>query len=78
MISEKKQEMKKWISTWQIASLALKKFKKNDLRSPDYYEKNRKTLEDMLQYACEHAKPRLKSGLTEQQRLFMKMRHKNH
>lgn len=68
------EQTKKWVNAWQKASEALKDMKKNELRAPDYYEKNRKILDDMLQYACENAKSRFSSGLVEQQRLFMKMK----
>ena len=43
-----------------------------------HYEKNRKMLDQMLQYACENSTPRSSSGLVEQQRLFMKMKDKRH
>jgi hypothetical protein len=54
--------------------VSLKEIKKKELRAPGYYDRNRQILDDMLQYACEHAKPQLQSGLAEQQRLFMKMK----
>lgn len=71
------EETKKWVDTWQKAAVALNGVKKKELCDPDYYEKNRKTLDGMLQYACENAKIRLSSGLVEQQRLFMKMKEIN-
>ncbi len=74
---ENVQKMKKWISAWNAAAVSLKEIKKKELRAPEYYDRNRQILDDMLQYACQHAKPRLKSGLEEQQRLFMKMKIKN-
>lgn len=73
----KQEETKKWVDTWQIAAGALNDVKKNELCDPDYYEKNRKILDGMLQYACENAKIRLSSGLVEQQRLFIKMKDIN-
>ncbi len=72
-MSDKKQEIKKWVEAWQKAAISLKEIKKNELRSKDYYEKNRKILDEMLQYACDNSKPRLTSGLVEQQRFFMKL-----
>ncbi|MFZ2630163.1 MAG: hypothetical protein WA081_08295 [Desulfosalsimonadaceae bacterium] len=72
------EETKKWVDAWQKASVALNDIKKNELCDPDYYEKNRKILDGMLQYACENAKIRLSSGLVEQQRLFIKMKKINY
>jgi len=74
MADVKNQEMKKWVSAWQKAALSLKGIKKNELRAPDYYEKNRKMLDEMLQYACDNVKVRSFSGLVEQQRFFMKFK----
>lgn len=73
---ENVQKMKKWISAWNAAAVSLKQIKKKELRASGYYDRNRQILEDMLQYACDHAKPRLKTGLEEQQRLFLKIRRK--
>jgi hypothetical protein len=73
MMPEKTQEMEKWVKTWQTANISLKEIKKKELRAPDYYEKNLKILDEMLQYACENAKVRLSSGLMEQQHFFMKI-----
>jgi len=70
----KKHEIEKWVSTWQNASLALRNLKRNELRSYDYYEKNLKVFDEMLQYACDRVRVRPSSGLVEQQRIFMKLR----
>lgn len=64
----------KWVATWKIAASSLQKVKGNELRSPDYYEKSQNGLDEMLQYACDHAKVRLTSGLVEQQQIFSKFR----
>jgi hypothetical protein len=69
-----KQEIEKWIRTWHNASLSLKNIKINELRSYDYYEKNLKVLDEMLQYAFDRCRTRPSSGLVEQQRIFMKLR----
>ena len=70
----KKQEIKKWVKTWQKAGLSLKEIKKNELRAADYYEKSYKFLDEMLQYACDNASPRPLSGLIEQQQFFIKFK----
>ncbi len=77
-MSDSEKDIKKWIKAWHNASLSLKELKKNELRADDYYEKNRKMLDEMLQYACENSTPRSSSGLVEQQRLFMKLKDKKH
>lgn len=73
---ETKENIKKWTAAWQQAAAALKELKKQELRAPDYYEKHRRILDDMLQYACKNRTERLTSGLVEQQRWFMKLRGK--
>lgn len=70
----KNQEMRKWVKMWQNTSLVLKNLKRDELRSNDYYEKNIKILDEMLQYACNRGRVRLSSGLVKQQRIFMKLR----
>lgn len=65
--------IKKWVQTWQRAGVALDEVKKQELRDPEYYEKNRELLNSMLQYACDHSTVRLDSGLVEMQKIFMKI-----
>jgi len=77
-MADSEKDIRKWIKAWRNASLSLRELKKNELRAGDYYEKNRKMLDEMLQYACENSTPRPSSGLVEQQRLFMKMKDKRH
>ena len=62
-----------WIESWKRASVALKAVKRRELRTYDY-AKNQAIVDGMLQWAFEHRKVRLTSGLVEQQRLFMKMK----
>ena len=76
MIESNRKTIKKWIEVWKEASAALQEIKINELRSDEYYQKNRQFLNEMLQYAFEHRKVRLSSGLVEQQRIFMKLRKK--
>ena len=71
-IIENKQT-EKWVKTWQRAGEALEEIKQQELRSYDYH-KNLKVIDEMLQWAHEHRKIRLTSGLVEQQRLFMEIR----
>jgi len=69
-----KKTIKKWIEVWKEAGTALQEIKINELRSDDYYQKNKQFLNEMLQYAFEHRTVRLTSGLVEQQKFFMKLR----
>ncbi len=71
-----KEEIKKWVETWDKASIALLEIKKAELRADDYYEKNYKLLSEMFKYAFKHRKVRFTSGLIEQQRIFMKIHKK--
>ncbi len=72
--SDKKQ-IRLWIETWKKAGAALEEIRRRELESSDY-GKNQDIIDNMLQFACENRKPRLTSGLVEQQRWFMKMREK--
>ncbi|MBN2411657.1 hypothetical protein JXQ31_08190 [candidate division KSB1 bacterium] len=63
---------KKWVQTWEKAGKSLREIKKNELRSENYYSRNRHLLNDMLHYAFEHRKIRLTSGLVEMQKYFKK------
>ena len=62
-----------WVDTWKRAGPALEAVKRRELRFYDY-DINRALMDDMLQWACDHRRIRLTSGLVEQQRIFMKMR----
>ena len=62
-----------WIESWKRALVALKAVKRRELHTYDY-AKNQAIVDGMLQWAFEHRKVRLTSGLVEQQRLFMKMK----
>lgn len=71
-MSDSDGNISKWVETWQRATPALKKVKKEEMRKFDY-QKNLPLIDDMLQWACDHQQVRLNSGLVEQQRLFMKL-----
>jgi hypothetical protein len=75
MTHDEKKLMKKWVETWKRAGPILEEIRKDELRNFDY-QKNKQIIDEMLQWAIDHAKPRLSSGLVEQQRWFMKMREK--
>ena len=68
-----KKNIKQWVQSWKRAEVALKVVKYRELRSYDYM-KNLPIIDEMLQWACDHQKKRLNSGLVEQQRLFMKLK----
>lgn len=70
------ENMKNWVAGWGRAAKALEEVKRRELRAYDYQE-NKAVVNGMLQWACDHATPRLDSGLVEQQRLFKKLRNKN-
>jgi hypothetical protein len=70
-----KEELRLWVETWKKAGKALEEIKRHKLQSYNYPE-NQEIIDSMLQFAYKHRKPRLTSGLVEQQRWFMKMREK--
>ena len=69
----KSKQTEKWVKTWQRTGAVLDEIKRRELRAYDY-NKNRKIIDEMLQWAQDHRKIRLTSGLVEQQRLFMKIK----
>ena len=71
-----KKTVKKWVNVWKKAGSSLQEIKYNELRSENYYQKNRELLNEMLWYAYEHRTVRLTSGLVEQQRIFKKLYQK--
>ena len=71
----KNKQTKKWVKTWKRAGTALDEIKQRELRAYDY-NKNRKIIDEMLQWAHDHRKVRLTTGLVEQQRLFMKIKNR--
>ena len=73
MPAEDKENMKKWIEGWRKAATALKEIKRRELRAYDYQE-NKAVINGMLQWACDHSKARLGSGLVDQQRFFLRMK----
>lgn len=75
MTDNEKKLMKKWVETWEQAGPILEEIRKEELRNFDY-QKNKQIIDEMLQWAVDHAEPRFSSGLVEQQRWFMKMREK--
>ena len=75
MTKEEKANIKKWVETWKSAGPVLEKIKREELLNFDY-SKNRHIIDEMLQWACDHAEPRQTSGLVEQQRLFKKLKEK--
>ena len=73
MIHTDRVKMEKCVEAWKRAGSALEEVKRRELRAYDY-DKNQAVLDEMLQWACDHRRIRLTSGLVEQQRMFMKLR----
>ncbi|GHT21526.1 hypothetical protein FACS189419_02570 [Planctomycetales bacterium] len=65
--------VKEWVENWKRVGPVLEQLKAEEMRSPDY-EKQLAEFGTMLNWACEHALPRLSSGLAEQQYYFSKAR----
>jgi hypothetical protein len=75
MMDSDKKTMAKWVETRKRAGTALKEVKRQELHIFDY-ARNQKMIDEMLQWAHDHRKVRLTSGLVEMQRYFMKMRER--
>jgi hypothetical protein len=75
MSTQDKKNIKKWVDAWKRAGKALKDIKRQELRSYNYQE-NKAVIDGMLQWACDHPKVRLGSGLVEQQKIFLKIRNR--
>ena len=75
MTDSEREQMRAWVETWQRAGAALERIKRQELRAYDY-SRHQAAVDGMLRWACANAKPRLTSGLVEQQRLFAKLREK--
>lgn len=73
MTTEDQENIKKWVDAWARAGKALEEIKRRELRAYNYSE-NREIVDGMLQWACDHSKSCLGSGLVDQQRFFLKMK----
>ena len=71
----KNKQMEKWVKTRRCADAALDEIKRRELRAYDY-NKNRKIIDEMVQWAQDHRKIRLTSYLVEQQRLCMEIKNR--
>ncbi len=65
-----RDQIKKWVNTWEKAGSALSLIKIRELRDKNYYLKNREILNSMLQYAFDHRTIRNDSGLVSLQKFF--------
>ena len=64
---------RRWVETWLKAGPRLEKIRRDQLRA-FRYEEHIDEIDDLLQMACRFARPRLTSGLVEQQRLLQRLR----
>ena len=67
-------DLKEWVQAWKRAGPALCEVKRAELRSLSTREALDQ-LADHFAYALRKAKATTTSGLVEQQRIFMKLRH---
>ncbi|MBW1700018.1 MAG: hypothetical protein JRH18_19330 [Deltaproteobacteria bacterium] len=73
MNKTEKMRLSQYAERWKSAGVRLAEIKRQELRSFNYAA-NWELIDEMLTWACEHAPPRLSTGLVEQQRYFMKLR----
>lgn len=71
---QEQKDLKRWVEAWERAGKAMQEIKRQEMQDPDFWQKNWQLLDEMLQYAVDHAEPRQTSGLAEQQKWFMKYR----
>ena len=64
MSDSDKEQMAKWVETWNRSGSALKKIKRRELQRFDY-AKNQAIIDEILQWTHDHRKVRLTSGLIE-------------
>lgn len=67
-----KTQRQHWVNTWKQAEIVLQAIKQRELQHYVYAE-HLALIDEMLQWAVDHAQPRLSSGLVEQQQWFMKL-----
>ena len=67
-------DLKKWVQAWKRAGPALREVTRTELRSLSTREALDQ-LADHFAYALRTARATTTSGLVEQQRIFMKLRH---
>lgn len=73
-MDSKADQLKEWVQAWKRAGPALQAVKKAELRSLSTATALPQ-LADHFAYALRTATPTINSGLVEQQRIFMKLRH---
>ena len=64
---------KAWVEHWVRLGPKLEEIRRHELRIFNY-EEHFEAVDALLQIGCQFARPRLTSGLVEQQRLFKKAR----
>ena len=73
MTESERERLKQWVETWKRAGPELERVRREELRA-FRHEENVGLIESLLDIGVEFGRPRLTSGLIEQQRLFMKGR----
>ena len=66
MAGAEKKQIADWVATWGKAAFLLEEIRRKELRAADYYERNKNLTNEMLQYAFEHCRIRVGSGLVDQ------------
>jgi hypothetical protein len=66
---------KVWLKAWEQAAEVLHRIKIKELQDFDY-QAQWKTIDEMLQWSCEHAPIKEATGLIELQKFILKNKHK--
>jgi len=73
-LADRDEDMtRRWVEIWLKAGPKLERIRRERLRA-FRYEEHVAEIDDLLQMACRFARPRLTSGLVEQQRLLQRLR----
>ncbi len=73
MRDQDQQRTREWVENWAKVGPKLEAIRRRELRAMTY-EQRIKAIESVLQLGVLLGKPRITSGLVEQQRLFQKAR----
>jgi hypothetical protein len=73
MTKQERERYREYVQNWKRVGALLERIRIRELRSPDY-GKDWRIIDGLCELAMYHRRPRLTSGLIEQQRLFAKAR----
>lgn len=70
---DRKEQLRQFVEMWKTTGPELEKIRRREIREVDLFQ-CMANLDDVFAAALSQSKPRLSSGLVEQQALFQKLR----